>query len=453
MEKPLILMAATPIYGHTMPMRAIARKLIERGFDITFVSGSHFREPIEAIGARFHPYSGYSDISEATVNTRFPGRVALAAEELGAYDNEHIFVRAMPSQYESIQLALKELKERQPGRKVVLMVENGCLGTLPSILGAPGIKPDAHITIGVLPLQLSSIDTAPFGTCIPPDSSPAGRERNAILNQKNYNDSQELHTTFRSLLASTGAKTTDRLYTDAAVVLPDRYIEMCIPEIEYPRSDLPSSVRFAGGLPHGSRDPAQSFPDFWHELMANEDVKKSGKGAGKKVVAVSQGTFSNAPTQLLLPTISALAKHDDVLVVAALGARNATLPASVSVPGNVRVADFIPFDELLPYCDVFVTNGGYGALQHAIANGVPMIVAGNTEEKPENGCRVAWAGIGVNLKTATPTEEALEEAVVKILGDGSFKQKIEVMKEKMEACDALGTIADSVLELGGGNNQ
>ncbi|TVY46520.1 UDP-glucosyltransferase B1 [Lachnellula occidentalis] len=453
MQKPLILMGATPIYGHTMPLRAIARGLIERGFDITFVTGSHFRESIEAIGARFHPHSGYADISEATVNTRFPGRVALAGEELGAYDNEHIFVRAMSSQYESIQLALKDLKEREPEWKVVLMVENGCLGIIPSILGAPGIQPDAHITIGVLPLQLSSIDTAPFGTCIPPDSSPSGRERNAILNQKNRNDSQELHNIFLSLLASTGARTTDHLYTDAAVVLPDRYIEMCIPEIEYPRSDLPSTVHFAGGLPHGSRDPAQSFPDFWHELIANKDVKKSGNGKGKKVVAVSQGTFSNSPTQLLLPTINALAKHDDVIVVAALGARNATLPPSVSVPGNVRVADFIPFDELLPYCDVFVTNGGYGAVQHAIANGVPMVVAGNTEEKPENACRVAWAGIGVNLKTGTPSEEALEEAVVTILGDGSFKQKIEGMKRKMEECDALGTIAEAVLELGGGNNE
>jgi UDP:flavonoid glycosyltransferase YjiC (YdhE family) len=450
MEKPHILIGATPIYGHTMPMRAVARGLIERGFDITFVSGSHFREPIEAIGARFHPLSGYSNFSEATINTCFPARATLSGEELGAYDNEHLFVRSMPSQHESIQLAMKDLKERQPGRKVVLMVENGFLGIIPGILGAPSLKPYACITIGVLPLSLSSIDTAPFGTCIPPDSSPSGRKRNAILNQRNREDSRELHTTFLSLLASTGAKITDQLYHDAAVIFPDRYIQMCIPEIEYPRSDLPPTVRFAGSLPRGSRDPAQSFPDFWHELLANEEERKSWNRKEKKVVAVSQGTFSNSPTQLLLPTINALANHDDILVIAVLGARNATLPSSIFIPENVKVADFIPFDELLPYCDVFVTNGGYGAVQHAIANGAPIVVAGNTEEKPENACRVEWAGIGVNLKTGAPSEGAVEEAVMTVLGDGGFKERIEEMKGKMEGCDALGVIAEAVVELGGG---
>jgi UDP:flavonoid glycosyltransferase YjiC (YdhE family) len=29
-----------------------------------------------------------------------------------------------------------------------------------------------------------------------------------------------------------------------------------------------------------------------------------------------------------------------------------------------------------------VTNGGYGGVQAALANGVPLVVAGATEEKP-----------------------------------------------------------------------
>ncbi|KAF4633162.1 hypothetical protein G7Y89_g4965 [Cudoniella acicularis] len=440
-----------PIYGHTMPMRAVARGLVERSFDITFVSGSHFREPIEAIGARFHPLSGYSNFSEATINTRFPARTKLAGEELGAYDNEHLFVRSMPSQYESLQLALKDLKTREPDRKVVLMVENGFLGNLPSILNAPGLKPDAYITIGVLPLSLSSIDTAPFGTCVPPDSTPSGRARNAVLNQKHRESSQDLHTIFLSLLSSTGAQTTEHLYHDAAVILPDRYIQMCIPSIEYPRSDLPSTVVFAGSLPRGSRDAAQSFPPFWHELISNQKLKEEegNEKEPKKIIAVSQGTFSTFPTQLLLPTITALANDPSIILIAVLGARNATLPPEIEIPPNVRIADFVPFDDLLLYCDVFVTNGGYGAVQHAIANGVPMVVAGSTEEKPENAARVAWAGIGVDLKTGTPSVEMVREGVKRVLGDRGFRERIEGMKRVMERGDPVGVIAESVVELGG----
>lgn len=446
MEKPHILMGAMPIYGHTMPLRAVARGLIERGFAISFVTGSHFRSAIEAIGATFHPLSGYSDFSETTINTRFPERLNLAGEELGAYDNEHLFVRSMPSQYGSIQSALGELKK--DGRKVVVMVENGFLGGVPGMLNAPGIKPEAYITIGVLPLSLSSVDTAPFGTCIPPDASPEGRERNKKLNEKNREEHKELHLTFQAMLSEANAEVTDLLYHDAAVVLPDRYIQMCIPEIEYPRSDLPSTLKFAGSLPRGSRDPAQSFPEFWPELLENERLKGEGKKA-RKVVAVSQGTFSNSPTQLLLPTMSAFSGSSDILVIAVLGARNATLSPSYCTPSNVRVADFVPFDELLPFCDVFVTNGGYGAVQHAVANGVPMVIAGSTEEKPENAARVAWAGIGVNLKTGTPSSEMVRESVEGILGDEGFKKRIDLMRQKMETCDPIGTIADSVLELSG----
>ena len=62
----------------------------------------------------------------------------------------------------------------------------------------------------------------------------------------------------------------------------------------------------------------------------------------------------------------------------------------------------IPHDLLLPKVDVMVTNGGYGAVQRALSMGVPLVVAGNTEDKPEVAARVAWAGAGVNLKTGTP---------------------------------------------------
>ena len=51
-----------------------------------------------------------------------------------------------------------------------------------------------------------------------------------------------------------------------------------------------------------------------------------------------------------------------------------------------------------------VTNGGYGGTQLALANGVPVVVAGKTEDKMEVSARVRWSGAGVALMTDTPTE-------------------------------------------------
>ncbi|MGH3820631.1 MAG: glycosyltransferase, partial [Pseudonocardiaceae bacterium] len=100
--------------------------------------------------------------------------------------------------------------------------------------------------------------------------------------------------------------------------------------------------------------------------------------------------MATALNELVTPTVSGLA-GDDVLVVA-VGVRDPDELGLPSLRPNVRVARFIPFTLLLPFVDVYVTNGGFGGVQYALSHGVPIIVAGTTEDKPEIGHRVAYAG-------------------------------------------------------------
>jgi UDP:flavonoid glycosyltransferase YjiC (YdhE family) len=74
MEKPNIIMSALPLYGHTMPTRAVARGLIRLGFTVTYISVPDYRTAMEDIGARFEPLSGYWTLSESNLATRFPER-------------------------------------------------------------------------------------------------------------------------------------------------------------------------------------------------------------------------------------------------------------------------------------------------------------------------------------------------------------------------------------------
>jgi UDP:flavonoid glycosyltransferase YjiC (YdhE family) len=67
------------------------------------------------------------------------------------------------------------------------------------------------------------------------------------------------------------------------------------------------------------------------------------------------------------------------------------------VPANARVAEFIPFDDLLPHIDVLVSNGGYGGVQQTLGHGVPMVLAGEAADKAEVTARAAWAGVAINL--------------------------------------------------------
>ena len=115
---------------------------------------------------------------------------------------------------------------------------------------------------------------------------------------------------------------------------------------------------------------------------------------------------------------------------------------------NTFVTEHIPHDLLLPKVDVMVTNGGYGAVQRALSTGVPLVVAGNTEDKPEVAARVAWAGAGVNLRTGTPTPGAVRVAVRNVLNDGRYlgaARKLEAAFARRDGVAEIAALVDEVI--------
>jgi UDP:flavonoid glycosyltransferase YjiC (YdhE family) len=149
-----------------------------------------------------------------------------------------------------------------------------------------------------------------------------------------------------------------------------------------------------------------------------------------------------------MPTLEALKDQHNILVVVALGKRGATLPAEYSIPKNARVADWIPFDLLLPLSDVFVTNGGYGSFQTALANGVPLVIAPPFfADKRDIAARVEWSGTGINLKTGTPTPQALKGAVLEVLRDGKYMKRVMEVKEEIEGYDPMAIITGAIDEV------
>ena len=146
------------------------------------------------------------------------------------------------------------LSDKHPDRPIILMTESLNFGALPIILGAPGIRPKGFIAVGLNPILLTSIDHPPFGPGLPPDSSPEGQERNRSANEGQKQIFAIAQTAYGEALTSVGAKKPDVFLLDALYVLPDRFIQMCTPSVEYPRSDAPKTLRFSGGYPKASRD-------------------------------------------------------------------------------------------------------------------------------------------------------------------------------------------------------
>ncbi|MEU9345893.1 nucleotide disphospho-sugar-binding domain-containing protein [Streptomyces sp. NPDC048278] len=425
-----VVVAASPVYGHFTPMRAIAADLVRRGHQVTVTTGSHYRGAVEAVGARFAPLLGAADFDGDNVPALFPEILSMAPgpEQLG-FGLRHLFIDPVPDQHRTVQ----ELLAAAEGEPVVLLHETGFLGAWPVLLGAAGVRPAAVVGLGVVPLTISSEDTAPFGLGLAPDSSPEGRERNRAANtmvQEGLFGSTQEHLV--KVLASCGVTEQAPFVMDGMSRVPDRFLQLSIAQLDYPRGDLPDSIRYVGALPLGPGRTSR-LPAWWDEVAS-----------APRVVVVSQGTASNVDfTELVQPTLDALADLD-VLVVATLG-RAAELER---VPANARVAEFIPFDDLLPHTHVLVSNGGYGGVQQALGHGVPMVLAGQTEDKTEVTARAAWAGAAINLATQRPKAQDVRAAVERVLTEAAYRERAAQLAAEYARHDALTAIHEAVVELG-----
>ncbi|KAE8444314.1 hypothetical protein EG329_000624 [Mollisiaceae sp. DMI_Dod_QoI] len=441
-QKPLLVFGTTPIYGHTMPLRAIAKNLIQQGYEVIFMTGSHFQKEIESVGARFVPFQGKADFSEITGWGLVPPPPSeTRGTPLLEFIFKWFFAGFIVEHFNTLQSVLEEVEKNQKGREVVVVTDQSWWGALPTLMGAPGLKPAGVLGIGIIPIIGSGKDVPPFGLSMKPDPSGKSTDKFAALTQEVlWTDYAGTQQEFVKHLTTLGVKDIkdDAHVIDLEYTLPDRFLQMCVPSIEWPRVDLPKNLQFAGSLPKGHRDVSPSLPEWWNDIS-------DGKN---KIVAVSQGTLlSHDFTQLVIPALDGLKDLPNTIVVAALGRKGATLPEDYEVPSNARIGDFIPFDELFPLSDVFVTNGGYGGLNHALSHALPMVFSGVQTDKPENAVRAEWAGVAVNLDVECPTPSAVREAVEKILENPEYKQKATMIQQEMESCDPIGAIIQAIEEV------
>jgi UDP:flavonoid glycosyltransferase YjiC (YdhE family) len=83
-----------------------------------------------------------------------------------------------------------------------------------------------------------------------------------------------------------------------------------------------------------------------------------------------------------------------------------------------------------------ISNGGYGATQMALAHGIPVVIAGATEDKMEVAGRVEWSGCGINLRKKRPSSRIFLDAVREILGNKSYRDNARRFQDEVLRSDA-----------------
>jgi len=425
---PTYLLTATPARGHVVPLLAVAEHLVAQGHRVLFMTGARYSADVEATGARLVPLPPEAEIDFENLGAAYPERDTLRGVAAMRFDILTLFVRPGASQYAAVLDILAT-------EKVDAILTEPTFTGAALVWGMPRDQRPPVVGIGIAPLGVRSRDTAPFGLALPPLPGFRGRLRNALLNYLT-----------ESVLFAPVKRESDALATTVIgrplegpvldwTARTDAVVQLTVPGFEYPRSDLPRHIHFVGPV---SKAPTETdLPPWW------SDVTAPGK-----IVHVTQGTVANEDfDQLIVPTCLALADEDLLVVVTTGGRPPSTLPA---LPANVRVAQYLPYEKLLPLTDVLVTNGGYGGVQQALAHDVPLVVAGRTEDKAEVAARVAWSGTGIDLRTDRPTPARLREAVREVLSNPHYDDRAAEIGAEMRQASGLAGLDRVITELTSG---
>ena len=194
-------------------------------------------------------------------------------------------------------------------------------------------------------------------------------------------------------------------------------IVTALPETEYPRNSLPSSIAFAGALAQETIGTSKADVPYFNKR-------------GKKLVYVSLGTVFNKQPKLFSSIISVLHNQDIEIIVAA-GSSYETLKKENFNP-NVHLSKYVPQLEVLGLADLFITHGGKNSINEALAKGVPMLLFPAGGEQEYNASLVEYLKAGINLaglSTTASFEEKILQSMETINNSAEIAMSIKRFKE------------------------
>jgi MGT family glycosyltransferase len=388
-----VIVCSVPAEGHVRPMLGVARGLLARGWRVRFLTGRRFAAEVTESGADFLPLPADADTLDQLDRSKRRAGLAVLNEEMRL-----AFLDPAPGQARALLEAIGE----RPADAVLA-------DTL--FLGAAALQSlelrnrPLHVTCGITPLGLADDDVAPMGLGLTPMRGPIGRLRNRML----YALATKVllkpaHQAADETLKSLGAKGLEGRFLTNGLRNADLIAQLSVPAFEYPLRDTPDNLVFVGPMSRAKRPGAAP-------VVPDEPP----------LIHVTQGTQANIDfSELIGPALEALADEPVQVLVTAGGRPIDTLPP---LPANARAEQFLDYGEVLPRCRAFVTNGGYGGLLAALEHGLPIVVAGDTEDKKETSARVAWSGTGISLRTGHPKPEAIRRAVRRVLADPAYADR------------------------------
>lgn len=423
-----ILFANVPVDGHFNPLTELAVYLKNQGHDVRWYAGDAFERKLERLGIPRFPFKEAKEINQFNIDQHYPERTRLkAGVKKLQFDLKYFFVFRAEEYFKDIS----HIHEEFPFEIMVCDASFTAMQLVRRKLNA------LVVSVGIIPLMQASKDCAPYGLGLTPSKSLVGRMKQSVLRLLTrefvFKESMQ---EYNKVLARYGVPPAKGVLFDVPFSEANLYLQSGVPGFEYQRSDVAANVRFVGAL-RSYKDPAKvsASPPWLSRLDGS-----------RRVVLVSQGTMEPDHSKLIHPALEAF-KDSDYLVLVATGFHHTEALRQKYPQQNIIIEDFMDFDVVMPKCDVYLTNGGYGGVLLSVEHALPMVCAGINEGKNEICSRVGFFNIGIDLKTENPSPAALKEAVERIIHERSYKTNIEKLRSEFASYDSCRLCEMYILQL------
>ncbi len=398
-----ILFVTVPADGHFNPLTGLAKHLQNQGYDVRWYTQDFYKAKLERLQIPFYPYVHAPQLNQINFENFYTERENQKSQvNKFRFDLEHIFIRPVTACMQDLEAIYKEF----PFQMVIADIMVFSIPLIKQVFNVP------VVSVGIIPLMESSSDLPPGGMGLTPANSFGGKLKHAFL--RFASDAfifKKQYKLYKKILASYGVNSTAGNIFDTLYKSSDLVLQSGTPGFEYNRKDLGSNIHFVGSLlPYTSG----SFANWYDERLTQF----------KKIVLVTQGTVEKDVTKIIIPTLEAFKDDKDTLVVCTTGGSQTQQLQKQYAQQNVIIEDFIPFDDVMPFASVYVTNGGYGGVMLGIKHQLPLVVAGVHEGKNEICARVGYFNYGINLKTEVPGKMQLRTAVLEVINNKTYKRNV-----------------------------
>ena len=391
--------------GNVPPQLGLARKLVTRGHEVRVLTEPCVEDDVRAIGASYAsftkaPHRG--DRSRETDFVRdFEAKTPLGS--LAAFRDRVIFGPARAYAEDT----LAEIDRWHPDVLAPDWIRTGA-----AVAGEAAGVPTALLVHGSNLLPEPGKPPPGFGFL--PAKSAFGRLRDRVFGRG------FLYLFNRGLPALNDARRACSLRPLGHVVehfeRPARFLCLYSEGFELPATGRPANVRFVGPV---LEEPAWASP--WISPWPADDRRQ--------LVVISMSTTFMNQEQAIQRCVDAVA----AMPIRALVTVGPTLePESFRHSENVAVVKSAPHGQVFDQAAAVVTHAGMGTVSRALAHGLPLVCAPMGRDQSDIAARVQWHGAGVRVGRNVSASD-LNHAIQRVLGDGSFRQAAERLRDEIVA--------------------